>query len=59
MAIPITCGELPIEGGTRFPNAAHYSGAAEWDFWNGPDILTTMPQEMHGMVTTTQSHYAR
>jgi glyoxylase-like metal-dependent hydrolase (beta-lactamase superfamily II) len=47
-----------MEGGTRFPNATYYSGAAEWDFWNGPDILTQMPQDMHGMVTATQSHYA-
>ena len=23
------------EGGTQFPSASYYSGAAEWDFWNG------------------------
>jgi glyoxylase-like metal-dependent hydrolase (beta-lactamase superfamily II) len=47
-----------VEGGSNFPNATYYSGAVEWDFWNAPDILTKMPQDMHGMVTTTQSHYA-
>lgn len=46
------------DGALRFPNAAYYSGAAEWDFWNGPDILTQMPQDMHGMVTNTQGQYA-
>jgi glyoxylase-like metal-dependent hydrolase (beta-lactamase superfamily II) len=46
------------DGTVRFPNAAHYSGAAEWDFWNAPDILSKMPKEMHGMITNTQGHYA-
>jgi glyoxylase-like metal-dependent hydrolase (beta-lactamase superfamily II) len=46
-----------VAGGTQFPNATYYSGAVEWDFWNGPDILGMMPQEMHGMITTTQTHY--
>jgi len=46
------------DGALRFPNAAYYSGAAEWDFWNAPDILTKMPKEMHGMVTNTQAQYA-
>lgn len=46
------------DGALRFPNAAYYSGGAEWDFWNAPDILTKMPKEMHGMVTNTQAQYA-
>jgi glyoxylase-like metal-dependent hydrolase (beta-lactamase superfamily II) len=46
-----------IEGGLQFPDAQYYSGAAEWDFWNGPDIFTQMPAEMHPFVTGAQTHY--
>jgi glyoxylase-like metal-dependent hydrolase (beta-lactamase superfamily II) len=46
-----------IEGGLRFPNAAYYSGAAEWDFWNDPDIFNKMPKDMHPFVTGAQTNY--
>jgi glyoxylase-like metal-dependent hydrolase (beta-lactamase superfamily II) len=42
----------------RFPNAAYYSGALEWDFWNSPEIFNMLPSEMHGMATESRRHYA-
>ncbi len=38
---------LDESGRLRFPNAAYYVGAAEWDFWNDPDYLTKMPAALH------------
>jgi glyoxylase-like metal-dependent hydrolase (beta-lactamase superfamily II) len=51
-------GTILPDGKLRFPNAAYYSGAVEWDFWNSPEIFNTLPSEMHGMATETQRHYA-
>ena len=45
------------EGGLKFPNATYYSGAAEWDFWNNPDIFNQMPPEMHDFVKGAQKNY--
>jgi glyoxylase-like metal-dependent hydrolase (beta-lactamase superfamily II) len=45
-----------VEGGLRYPNAAYYISAAEWDFWTDPDLKTRMPQEMHGFVDGAQKH---
>ena len=44
------------EGGLRFPNAAYYAAAAEWDFWMNPDLKTKMPAEMHPIVDGAQKH---
>jgi len=45
------------EGGLRFPNAAYYSGGAEWDFWNNPDLFNQMPPEMHDFIKGAQKNY--
>jgi glyoxylase-like metal-dependent hydrolase (beta-lactamase superfamily II) len=45
------------EAGLKFPNATYYSGAAEWDFWNNPDIFNQMPPEMHDFVKGAQRNY--
>ncbi len=44
--------------GLRFPNATYHSAAVEWDFWNGANILSMMPADMHQMVTENQRQYA-
>lgn len=46
------------DGALHFPNAAYYSGAAEWDFWNDPDIFTKMPEGMHGFIKGAQAQYS-
>ena len=51
-------GTILPDGQLRFPNAAYYSGAVEWDFWNSPEIFNILPGEMHGMATESQRHYA-
>jgi glyoxylase-like metal-dependent hydrolase (beta-lactamase superfamily II) len=51
-------GTVVADGRLRFPNAAYYAGAVEWDFWNSPEIFNVLPSEMHGMATETQRHYA-
>jgi glyoxylase-like metal-dependent hydrolase (beta-lactamase superfamily II) len=51
-------GTVLPDGQLRFPKATYYSGAAEWDFWNGKDILSQLPKEMHQMATESQRHYA-
>jgi glyoxylase-like metal-dependent hydrolase (beta-lactamase superfamily II) len=50
-------GNALDNGALRYPNATYYSGAAEWDFWNGPDIFTQMPKDMHPFVEGAQKHY--
>jgi glyoxylase-like metal-dependent hydrolase (beta-lactamase superfamily II) len=40
-------GTLTADGHLRFPNAAYYIGAAEWDFWMDPDYLANMPAALH------------
>lgn len=51
-------GTVLPDGRLRFPKATYYSGATEWDFWNGKDILSMLPKEMHQMATESQRHYA-
>lgn len=51
-------GTIAPDGKLRFPNAAYYSAAEEWDFWMAPDILTKLPDQMHQMATETQRHYS-
>lgn len=34
----------------RFPNAEYFMGAAEWDFWLADDVLTKLPEELHGFA---------
>ena len=45
------------DGALNFPNASYHANAAEWDFWNGKDIFTQMPEAMHGMVKGAQATY--
>jgi glyoxylase-like metal-dependent hydrolase (beta-lactamase superfamily II) len=42
--------------GLRYPNAAYYVAAAEWDFWTNPDLKTKMPAEMHGFIDGAVKH---
>jgi glyoxylase-like metal-dependent hydrolase (beta-lactamase superfamily II) len=44
------------EGELRYPNAAYYVAAAEWDFWTNPDLKSQMPQEMHGFIDGAVKH---
>jgi glyoxylase-like metal-dependent hydrolase (beta-lactamase superfamily II) len=41
-------------GSLRFPNATHYVGASEWNFWMDPDYLTTMPAALHEFARGAQ-----
>ncbi|WP_445679137.1 MBL fold metallo-hydrolase [Radicibacter daui] len=45
------------EKGLRYPNARYYVAAAEWDFWNDPDLFTKLPKELHPFITGAQLHY--
>ena len=36
-------GTILPDGALRFPNAAYYSGALEWDFWMSDDVWTKLP----------------
>ena len=45
---------LDESGRLRFPNAAYYVGAAEWDFWTDPDYLTKMPPALHEFARGAQ-----
>jgi glyoxylase-like metal-dependent hydrolase (beta-lactamase superfamily II) len=45
---------LDESGRLRFPNAAYYVGAAEWDFWMDPDFLTNMPPALHEFARGAQ-----
>ncbi len=50
-------GTVLADGGLRFPNATYYSGAAEWDFWNGEDVWTKLPSEQHPFATGARRQY--
>jgi glyoxylase-like metal-dependent hydrolase (beta-lactamase superfamily II) len=50
-------GNLLDDGKLRFPNAAYYSGAVEWDFWNAKDLIDKMPKEMSSFVLGAQKNY--
>ena len=45
------------EKGLRYPNARYYVAAAEWDFWNDPDLFTKLPKDLHPFITGAQLHY--
>jgi glyoxylase-like metal-dependent hydrolase (beta-lactamase superfamily II) len=49
-------GNVTAEGGLRYPNAAYYVSAAEWDFWTAPDLASKMPKEMEAFVLGAQKH---
>ncbi|MCT7378331.1 MBL fold metallo-hydrolase [Chelativorans salis] len=51
-------GTILPDGGLRFPNAAYYSAADEWDFWNGEAVFTHFPSEMHDLAREAQRQYA-
>ncbi len=38
----------------RFPNASYVMGAHEWDFWMAPDILSKVPETLHGFALGAQ-----
>ena len=38
----------------RFPNAAYTMGATEWDFWMAEDVLTKVPDDLHGFALGAQ-----
>lgn len=37
-----------------FPNAKHFIGEAEWNFWMSKDVLSQLPQERHGFAVGAQ-----
>lgn len=47
-------GTLNESGSLRFPNATYYVGAAEWDYWMGPDYLTRISPELHEFAAGAQ-----
>ncbi|RWD46207.1 MBL fold metallo-hydrolase [Mesorhizobium sp.] len=47
-------GMLGADGKPRFPNAAYYIGAPEWDFWMAPDYATAMPEALHAFADGSQ-----
>jgi glyoxylase-like metal-dependent hydrolase (beta-lactamase superfamily II) len=49
-------GTVDEAGALRYPNAAYYVAAAEWDFWMDPDLKSKMPAEMGGFVDGAQKH---
>lgn len=46
------------DGSLRFPNAAYYAGASEWDFWNREDVWAKLPDAQHPFATGARRHYA-
>ncbi len=38
----------------RFPNASYVMGSAEWDFWMAEDVLTKLPDDLHGFALGAQ-----
>jgi glyoxylase-like metal-dependent hydrolase (beta-lactamase superfamily II) len=45
---------LAENGGLRYPNAAYYVGASEWNFWMDTDYLTTMLAVLHEFARAAQ-----
>ncbi|MGI9483377.1 MAG: MBL fold metallo-hydrolase [Hyphomicrobiales bacterium] len=39
-----------FEEAKRFPNAAYFMSAAEWDFWMDKEILSKLPKALHGFA---------
>jgi glyoxylase-like metal-dependent hydrolase (beta-lactamase superfamily II) len=51
-------GTVLDDGALRFPNAAYYSGATEWDFWMSDDIWNRLPSSQHPFATGARRQYA-
>lgn len=49
---------LREDGELRFPNAAYYIAAAEWDYWMDPDYQTNMPAVLHEFARGTQRDFS-
>jgi glyoxylase-like metal-dependent hydrolase (beta-lactamase superfamily II) len=47
-------GTLAEDGSLRFPNAAYYVAAAEWNFWMDPDYRNNMPPALHEFAQGAQ-----
>ncbi|MGI9372258.1 MAG: MBL fold metallo-hydrolase [Hyphomicrobiales bacterium] len=43
-----------FEEAERFPNAQYFMSAREWDFWMAEDVLTKLPEELHGFAVGAQ-----
>lgn len=41
-----------------FPNAQHYIGQAEWDFWSADDTISKVPQDRQTFVVGAQNRFA-
>lgn len=50
-------GTVLEDGGLRYPNAAYYSGAREWDFWMSDDIWTKLPSAQHPFAIGARRQY--
>lgn len=51
-------GTVLDDGTLRFPNAAFYSGATEWDFWTSDVVWTSLPVAQHPFAVGAQRQYA-
>jgi glyoxylase-like metal-dependent hydrolase (beta-lactamase superfamily II) len=51
-------GTVLEDGSLRFPNAAYFAGPAEWDFWNGEDVWTKLPDAQHPFAVGARRQYA-
>lgn len=51
-------GMLRDDGQLRFPNAAYYISAAEWDYWMDPDYQTNMPNVLHEFARGTRRDFS-
>lgn len=51
-------GTVLADGSLRFPNAAYYSGASEWDFWTSDEVWTRLPASQHPFAVGAQRQYA-
>ncbi|HEY0792453.1 MAG TPA: MBL fold metallo-hydrolase [Chthoniobacterales bacterium] len=49
-------GLLDSENKLRYPNAAYYVGASEWDFWMASDVALRLPQDFRSVVPETQQN---
>ncbi len=44
----------PLDGGSMYPNARHYMGSVERDYWLTPGIETVVPEAVRGAAAGTQ-----
>lgn len=45
-----------FEEAERFPNAEYFIGAKEWDFWMDKDVLSKLPERLHGFAVGAQNN---